>query len=211
MIGGIFGKKRNPFEVDEAIVVEQPGQDFGDFGAGVGPQGGDPMGAPEVKKPGFFQSDRGRNAIGTFADTLIQLRSGVNPGISQGLQQGQMLRARAESAQAQRAADNQDWLARQEYKAENPAPTATMRDVEWLNSLSDADREKALEAMRAKNPTFFKGWDGQRYQSGVPAAPTAGPQVGTIEDGYRFGGGDPANPASWEKLGGASGDTSGGF
>jgi len=34
---------------------------------------------------------------------------------------------------------------------------------------------------------------------GQPAAPT-GPQPGTVDDGYRFKGGDPANPNNWEKI-----------
>lgn len=42
--------------------------------------------------------------------------------------------------------------------------------------------------------------------AGGPAAtaPTQGPAPGTIEDGYEFMGGDPANPGSWKMVGGAS-------
>lgn len=38
-----------------------------------------------------------------------------------------------------------------------------------------------------------------------------GPQPGAVEDGYRFRGGDPANPQNWEKVGGTAGNGGGGF
>jgi hypothetical protein len=44
------------------------------------------------------------------------------------------------------------------------------------------------------------------------AAPNAGPQPGTIEDGYRFKGGNPADPSAWEQVqGGPTQPASGGF
>lgn len=38
----------------------------------------------------------------------------------------------------------------------------------------------------------------QRFSGGESSS--GGPQVGTIEDGYRFLGGNPSNPASWERV-----------
>lgn len=37
-------------------------------------------------------------------------------------------------------------------------------------------------------------------QPGAPAAPNSGPQPGAIEDGFRFKGGAPADPNSWEPV-----------
>lgn len=34
------------------------------------------------------------------------------------------------------------------------------------------------------------------------ATPTASPKIGTVQDGYRFNGGNPADPKNWTKVGG---------
>ena len=43
------------------------------------------------------------------------------------------------------------------------------------------------------------------------APPVATPQPGQVEDGYRFRGGNPADPNAWEPVGDAGGNASGGF
>lgn len=48
-----------------------------------------------------------------------------------------------------------------------------------------------------------QGGQPQNFGQGPQMAqtPQGAPQPGTIEDGHRFKGGDPANPASWEEVG----------
>jgi hypothetical protein len=40
---------------------------------------------------------------------------------------------------------------------------------------------------------------GKLGELAAPAAPPAKPLPGQVENGYRFKGGDPANPMNWEK------------
>lgn len=47
--------------------------------------------------------------------------------------------------------------------------------------------------------------------AGQNAAPQGGPQPGMVEDGYRFRGGNPADPNSWEPVGGGGSNVAGNF
>lgn len=41
---------------------------------------------------------------------------------------------------------------------------------------------------------------GYKPKAGNTPKPTSGPEVGMVEDGHRFKGGDPADPNNWEKM-----------
>jgi hypothetical protein len=99
---------------------------------------------------------------------------------------------------------------------------------EYLNqivSLADALNPQAREnRSRIITPqpgggAFELGEDGNLRELIRPndgsqpmGAPAAGaPQPGQVEDGYRFKGGNPADPNAWEPIGGQTPQASGGF
>lgn len=70
-----------------------------------------------------------------------------------------------------------------------------------------ADATQSLRSMGIANPTLAQIEEHliQEQMKGVSLEPTSGPSgkvpaVGTVMDGYRFKGGNPANQSNWEKV-----------
>lgn len=87
-------------------------------------------------------------------------------------------------------------------------PRIGLNPMDWANAWGAVGRtEQSAEELK-KILTRIR--DTKRAEAGrdAPAtpraealpSPTGAPAVGTIMDGYRFKGGDPANPSSWERA-----------
>ena len=153
--GLVFGE-----DVDDMIGGGQPQMPGGELAqmpqAAMQPQ----MGAPEQKKPGFFQSDAGRAAIGTFADTLVKLRSGVDPGIMQNFQRQQQMQAQQQRDEAQRYAGLEDYGKRKEIDKQYDTPNPKY----WESndgSLMQLDANGQPQVVyKDPNEPLVQRWDG---------------------------------------------------
>lgn len=96
-----------------------------------------------------------------------------------------------------------------------------LQEIEQINQRAAAEAQRRIDVRRQRNGTDPFDW--QSYTSmGSPlaggqvsiptpvenaaqpapaaAVPAGAPAPGTMQDGYRFKGGDPANPTNWEKV-----------
>jgi len=61
-------------------------------------------------------------------------------------------------------------------------------------------RQLAIKAMEVQAGPGAKEIEKFRDSSKPSAAPSGSPKIGSVQEGYKFKGGDPANPKNWEKL-----------
>lgn len=83
-----------------------------------------------------------------------------------------------------------------------------LAEIEAQNERAATLRKMNIDVIRQNfgaEPLDTQGYQSQSATVGAakgqPATPQAGgPQVGIVEDGYRFKGGNPSDPKSWEKV-----------
>lgn len=190
---GIFGR-RNPLEPMAQQAMPQP--------AAM------PIGVEQItKKPGFFgQGGIGRQIAGTIGDALLTFGGG-DPVYAPMMMQREDARIRQQMAAQKRMQEREDKQWEWQNKPKEAPNNDTINDFNWYKSLPEEER-KLYHQMK---PVVGYMADGtprviNPYEAQKPAM-----QAGTIEDGYRFKGGDPADPNAWEKVGGQSGAPTGGF
>jgi hypothetical protein len=97
-------------------------------------------------------------------------------------------------------------------RAVSPSGTPTVSDKEHARSLlaehlADGQINAALDIMQremeAASNAPKRVMENQRTRITAGGSRSAGPAVGTIEGGYRFKGGNPADPSAWEPVSGS--------
>lgn len=146
------------------------------------------------------------------------------------LEQQRQMQQRAQMAQDTRSADWEDWVRKEQYKAANPAPTQGSEFERLLDAANLAPEQRLatirsrventanpLQAVTVYNPDGSQGLQFIRPNQMVGGSKGGGlssggaPTVGTVEDGYRFKGGDPSKKENWESVGGQTATPSVGF
>lgn len=82
---------------------------------------------------------------------------------------------------------------------------------EQVRRIFTAEQNKTLAAQPGGTILQTNPFTGETQVLAGPDATSGVPAPGAVEDGYRFKGGDPSNPDSWEPVGGAGSNASGSF
>lgn len=165
------------------------------------------MGQAKPKK-GF--GDFLRIFAGTLGDSLTG-----RPVYAQMMQHQEEQKRLEEMYDRKRRDDMEDYEARKQIDAQYSGPEmpGLAKEVQWINSLPPPERQQALEYVKMLRPGNFvpPAPVNIPYGASIEGAGGGNPAPGTVEDGYRFKGGNPGDPNNWEPIGGPSPGGSGGF
>lgn len=163
-----------------------------------------------------------RDIVGILADAVLA-GTGRPAVYAPTMERRSLLRENQEAQEREytrrRADDRSEWEYRNNWEREHPAPAAAppvAREVDYYRSIGRPDlAEQALEnhalpPMVAVDSVDEAGNTVRQYvrpRASTPPTSRADntpppPAVGTVRGGYRFNGGNPADPSAWAPVDG---------
>jgi len=147
--------------------------------------------------------------MGILADALAGA-AGTAPQYAPMLQKQKQRQMDLADYNRKRQDDLAQWQVEQQWKIDHKDPPAEAASLEWWNKLTPEEKQQYATMMDVKSPVAVAGPTGT-YRVPRSYGQPAGIKPGAVEDGHIFKGGNPADPASWEPIGGQTPQASGGF
>lgn len=179
-----------------------------DYAAGVRSAMAQNAATPKPKKDLWW--------LGAIGDAM-QAFNGQEGTYAAAMAQKQQAEMEEQQRQRARVEGMEDFKTKEQYHRENQAPyipddekrAQYYEKIGDFNTAKDIRDRVGLIPVQRLNPTTQ---DVETVMvrpgllmDGVSSAPMKAPQPGTVEDGFMFKGGDPADPSSWEPVGGGAG------
>jgi len=131
--------------------------------------------------------------IGGIINALPSALGGANP------QQQQFQQAKLNFITAVLRKESGAAIGQDEYEREDQKYFRQVGDSDAVAAQKKQARQTAIKAMEIQAGPGAK--EIQKFEPRAePSQPISVPKVGAVQDGYKFKGGDPSKPSSWEKL-----------
>lgn len=155
-----------------------------------------PQTSAPPKKKGLFGTGIQLGDVIGIAGDAVAINRGMTPMFAEREQEARLAKQKQALEEAARLRERDEWLYREQYKRENPAPISndTANDYAFWQSKLTPEQFEQWKANKVNPPVWRQGQDGRFYR--METGPS-GDAPDTLPADFNFGDGGPqAGPAA---------------